>query len=365
MNALPRRAAPAPARGEPPARARRSSAARSRGASASRRCSASSSAGILLGPTLFGRFAPELCARLYPAHGRAGRRRSRCSRSSRSCCSSRSRGSRSISAGCSRACAWRRRSASPASSCRSRSASARRTSGRSRSAPRAASQPFVFALFIGTALAISALPVIAKTLVDLDLYRTDLGALVIGSAVLQRPDRLDAVRARGRPVPRARTERRSASAREIAITFAAVAARAHARPLARAARAGLGRPRRAATPAAWSRSWSASRSPSAALTESVGHGALMGAFLAGVVMGGTIETSPRRLIALERLVARGLRAALLRQPRPAHGLRRELRPRAGARRVRDRVRRQGARLRRWRRAGAACRRARPGRSASA
>jgi mannitol/fructose-specific phosphotransferase system IIA component (Ntr-type) len=41
---------------------------------------------------------------------------------------------------------------------------------------------------------------------------------------------------------------------------------------------------------------------SAALTESVGHGALMGAFLAGVVMGGTIETSPRRLIALERLV---------------------------------------------------------------
>jgi Kef-type K+ transport system membrane component KefB len=41
----------------------------------------------------------------------------------------------------------------------------------------------------------------------------------------------------------------------------------------------------------------------AALTESVGHGALMGAFLAGVAMGGTIETSPRRLIALERLVA--------------------------------------------------------------
>src|SRR5262245_54978073 len=40
-----------------------------------------------------------------------------------------------------------------------------------------------FALFIGTALSISALPVIAKTLVDLDLYRTDFGALVVGAAV--------------------------------------------------------------------------------------------------------------------------------------------------------------------------------------
>jgi Kef-type K+ transport system membrane component KefB/mannitol/fructose-specific phosphotransferase system IIA component (Ntr-type) len=42
----------------------------------------------------------------------------------------------------------------------------------------------IFALFLGTALAISALPVIAKTLMDLNIYRTDLGMLVIASAVL-------------------------------------------------------------------------------------------------------------------------------------------------------------------------------------
>ena len=43
---------------------------------------------------------------------------------------------------------------------------------------------WVFALFIGTALCISALPVIAKTLIDLGVYRTDLGMTVIAAAVL-------------------------------------------------------------------------------------------------------------------------------------------------------------------------------------
>jgi Kef-type K+ transport system membrane component KefB/mannitol/fructose-specific phosphotransferase system IIA component (Ntr-type) len=43
----------------------------------------------------------------------------------------------------------------------------------------------VFALFWGTALSISALPVIARTLIDLNLYRTVLGMIVIPSAVLQ------------------------------------------------------------------------------------------------------------------------------------------------------------------------------------
>ncbi len=42
----------------------------------------------------------------------------------------------------------------------------------------------VFALFFATALAISALPVIAKTLMDLGLYRTDLGMVVIAAAVV-------------------------------------------------------------------------------------------------------------------------------------------------------------------------------------
>lgn len=42
----------------------------------------------------------------------------------------------------------------------------------------------VFALFLATAMAISALPVIAKTLMDLNLYRTDLGMVVISAAIL-------------------------------------------------------------------------------------------------------------------------------------------------------------------------------------
>jgi Kef-type K+ transport system membrane component KefB/mannitol/fructose-specific phosphotransferase system IIA component (Ntr-type) len=42
-----------------------------------------------------------------------------------------------------------------------------------------------FTLFIATAMAISALPVIAKTLMDLDLYRTDVGMVVMGAAIVQ------------------------------------------------------------------------------------------------------------------------------------------------------------------------------------
>lgn len=43
---------------------------------------------------------------------------------------------------------------------------------------------FIFSLFLGTALAISALPVIAKTLLDLNIYRTDFGMVVISVAVV-------------------------------------------------------------------------------------------------------------------------------------------------------------------------------------
>lgn len=45
--------------------------------------------------------------------------------------------------------------------------------------------PLIFALFFATALAISALPVIAKTLMDLGLFRTDLGMVVIASAIFE------------------------------------------------------------------------------------------------------------------------------------------------------------------------------------
>ncbi len=41
----------------------------------------------------------------------------------------------------------------------------------------------IFALFMATALAISALPVIAKTLMDLNVYRSDLGMIIIAAAI--------------------------------------------------------------------------------------------------------------------------------------------------------------------------------------
>ncbi|SDL96521.1 Kef-type K+ transport system, membrane component KefB [Geoalkalibacter ferrihydriticus] len=47
----------------------------------------------------------------------------------------------------------------------------------------AGATPMIFALFIATALSISALPVIARTLMDLDLYRSDLGMMIVAAAV--------------------------------------------------------------------------------------------------------------------------------------------------------------------------------------
>lgn len=47
----------------------------------------------------------------------------------------------------------------------------------------AGADPLIFALFMATALSITALPVIAKTLMDLNLYRSDLGMLVVAAAV--------------------------------------------------------------------------------------------------------------------------------------------------------------------------------------
>jgi Kef-type K+ transport system membrane component KefB len=42
--------------------------------------------------------------------------------------------------------------------------------------------PLVFALFFGTAMSISALPVIARVLMDLNIYRTNVGTVTIGAA---------------------------------------------------------------------------------------------------------------------------------------------------------------------------------------
>jgi len=44
--------------------------------------------------------------------------------------------------------------------------------------------PFVFALFLGINLAMSALPVIAKTLLDLGIYRTKIGLVILSSAAV-------------------------------------------------------------------------------------------------------------------------------------------------------------------------------------
>ncbi len=44
-------------------------------------------------------------------------------------------------------------------------------------------QPFVLALFFGTALGISALPVVAKILMDLKLHRSDVGVIILTAAV--------------------------------------------------------------------------------------------------------------------------------------------------------------------------------------
>lgn len=41
----------------------------------------------------------------------------------------------------------------------------------------------VFAMFIATAISISALPIIAKTLMDMDLYRSELGMVVVSGAI--------------------------------------------------------------------------------------------------------------------------------------------------------------------------------------
>ena len=42
----------------------------------------------------------------------------------------------------------------------------------------------VFSLFIGTALSITALPVVARTLMDLNIFRTEMGLIIIAAAML-------------------------------------------------------------------------------------------------------------------------------------------------------------------------------------
>ncbi len=46
-----------------------------------------------------------------------------------------------------------------------------------------AADPTIFTLFLATAFSISALPVIVRTLMDLHIYRSDIGAIVVASAI--------------------------------------------------------------------------------------------------------------------------------------------------------------------------------------
>ncbi|MCL4235599.1 MAG: cation:proton antiporter, partial [Deltaproteobacteria bacterium] len=46
------------------------------------------------------------------------------------------------------------------------------------------SDPLVFALFFGTALSITALPVVIKILIDLNIFRSDVGMIIVSSAIL-------------------------------------------------------------------------------------------------------------------------------------------------------------------------------------
>lgn len=43
--------------------------------------------------------------------------------------------------------------------------------------------PVIFAIFMATALSVSALPVIARNLMDLDLYHSDMGMMIVGAAI--------------------------------------------------------------------------------------------------------------------------------------------------------------------------------------
>ena len=51
-------------------------------------------------------------------------------------------------------------------------------------APQPGQDPLVLALFFATAMAISALPVIARILMDLDLFRTDVGQITVAAAMV-------------------------------------------------------------------------------------------------------------------------------------------------------------------------------------
>ncbi len=46
------------------------------------------------------------------------------------------------------------------------------------------SDPLVFALFFGTALSITALPIVIKILIDLNIFRSDVGMIIVSSAIL-------------------------------------------------------------------------------------------------------------------------------------------------------------------------------------
>jgi Kef-type K+ transport system membrane component KefB len=144
----------------------------------------------------------------------------------------------------------------------------------------------VVALFFGTALAISALPVIARLLRDLKLHRSEVGMIVIAAAVFQ--DLLGwtlfmgviglAHSTTGQPF--------GAAARMLFVAMAFVAvALTTGRWLAQGSVASL--PQRTVAPGAVLAMIVASAFACAGLAESIGLHAIFGSFVVGVAIGGS------------------------------------------------------------------------------
>ena len=138
--------------------------------------------GIMLGPSLLGRLAPEAAGAGAAGGGGAGPRRHRAARRDPLHVPGRPR---ARSAACCAAASRRRSpSRSPASSCRSRSAA--RWPGRLFDPLRAAGVTVraSFALFIGVSMSITAFPVLARILGDRGLQRTPIGTLALTCAAI-------------------------------------------------------------------------------------------------------------------------------------------------------------------------------------
>ena len=139
-------------------------------------------AGIVLGPSLLGHFAPGLSAMIFPPEPTPNHliEARLVDRHDHAAALYRARNRPRISARDGPRAAFVSR---VESSCRSLPGSdwAGMAAGQYLADPRG---PLIFSLFMAVAMSISAVPVIAKILIDLDLMRRDLGLLILASGIL-------------------------------------------------------------------------------------------------------------------------------------------------------------------------------------